>query len=245
MKRALFEILQAGRAEQTSIALVTELKTGRQAVVSKGKASGDLPLTASQLKAVVEAAKANNSGILPTSTPDDHGQLFVKAFNPPLRLFIVGAVHIAQTLAPLAALAGYEVTVIDPRRAWATPERFPGVTLHFGWPDAALEKFALDRRSAVAVLTHDPKLDDSALSVALRSDAFYIGALGSLRTHDARCQRLRHAGFGQTDLERIHAPFGLDLGGRTPPEIAVAVVAEITETLHRDTGAARRNRRES
>jgi xanthine dehydrogenase accessory factor len=159
-------------------------------------------------------------------------QIFLQVFNPPLRMAVVGAVHIAQPLAPMAALAGFAVTVIDPRRAFATSQRFPGVELTHDWPDEALERMKPDRRTAIVTLTHDPKIDDPALEAALRSEAFYIGALGSKRTHASRLERLRASGFADNQLGRIHGPIGLALGGRSPAEIAIAILAQVTMTRH-------------
>ena len=143
----------------------------------------------------------------------------------------VGAVHIAQPLARMAALAGYLVTVVDPRTAFASDERFPGVEVSTDWPDEALEKLQLNRRTAVVTLTHDPKLDDPALATALRSDVFYIGALGSKRTHAGRLKRLGELGFGEKDFARIHGPVGLDIGAVSPSEIAISILAQITLVL--------------
>ena len=148
--------------------------------------------------------------------------------NPPARIVIIGAVHITQTLAPMATLAGYAVTIVDPRGAFATSDRFPGVTLSQDWPDEALEALQPDARTAIVTLTHDPKLDDPALAVALRSPAFYIGALGSKKTHAARLVRLRAQGFTEPDCARIHGPAGLDIGARSPAEIALSVLAQLT-----------------
>ncbi len=158
---------------------------------------------------------------------------FLAVHTPPLRLAIVGAVHIAQPLARIAREAGYDVTVIDPRAAFLTEARFPQDRLADAWPDAGLEAHGLDLRTAVVLLTHDPKLDDPALMRALRSDAFYIGALGSTRTHAKRVERLRLAGLSDAEIARIDAPIGLDIGARSPAEIAVAIVAEMTERLRR------------
>jgi xanthine dehydrogenase accessory factor len=155
----------------------------------------------------------------------------VQPFNPPLRLIVVGAVHIAQPLAKIAAQCGFEVVVVDPRGAFATEARFPGVTLSRAWPDEALEALAIDTRSAVVTLTHDPKLDDPALAVALRSPAFYVGCLGSRRTQARRLERMRDLGLDDDALARIHGPVGLDIGARSPAEIAVSILAEITERL--------------
>jgi xanthine dehydrogenase accessory factor len=165
--------------------------------------------------------------------------LFLHVQNPPLRLIIVGAVHIAQALAPMAALAGYSVSIIDPRRAFATDARFPDVTLIGEWPDEVMATMTLDRRTAVVTLTHDPKLDDPALQTALKSDVFYVGALGSKRTHAARVGRLRAAGLGEADCARIHGPVGLDIGALSPAEIAVSILAQITQVLRRSADARR------
>ena len=162
---------------------------------------------------------------------------FIEARNPAPRLVVVGAVHIAQALAPLAVTAGFAVTVIDPRTGFAAPERFPGVRIDTAWPDEALAALHPDARTAIVTLTHDPKLDDPALISALRSDAFYIGALGSSRTHAKRLDRLRALGFDDAAFSRIAAPVGLDIGARTAPEIAISVIAEIV-------GARRGKRRE-
>lgn len=158
---------------------------------------------------------------------------FVAIHNPPLRLAVVGAVHIAQPLLVMAGAAGYDVTLIDPREAFASADRFPGGRLVHDWPDAALGAHGLDTRTAVVTLTHDPKLDDPALDAALRSPVFYIGALGSTRTHAKRVARLRGAGFDEARIARIDAPIGLDIGSRSPAEIAVAILAQMTERLRR------------
>jgi xanthine dehydrogenase accessory factor len=156
---------------------------------------------------------------------------FLTVYNPPLDLALVGAVHNAQPLSAMAALAGYHVRVIDPRSAFATAERFPGVEISHDWPDDALRKAPLMPRSALVALTHDPKIDDSALTAALKSDCFYIGALGSKKTHAARRQRLKEQGFADSDLDRIHGPVGLAIGARSPGEIAIAILAEMTTRL--------------
>jgi xanthine dehydrogenase accessory factor len=177
---------------------------------------------------------ADKSGVV----EDGGRRYFLNVYNPPLRMIVVGAVHIAQPLARMAALAGYEVVIVDPRRAFATAERFPGVTLIGDWPDDALTELAPDVRTAVVTLTHDPKIDDPALTEALNSEAFYVGALGSTRTHAKRLQRLRDKGFDERALGRIHGPVGLDIGALSPAEIAVSIIAEITQ-VRRGGGAAR------
>ena len=162
-------------------------------------------------------------------------ETFVAVHNPPLRMVIVGAVHIAQALAPMARLAGWDVTLIDPREAFGSETRFPGEAISHDWPDAALDAHGIDARTAVVTLTHDPKLDDPAIERALRSDVLYLGCLGSTRTHAKRVARLEGLGFGPEEISRIHAPVGLDIGARSPGEIAVSVLAEITRVLR--TGA--------
>ena len=159
------------------------------------------------------------------------GDTFVAVLNPPLRLVVVGGVHIAQPLVEMARLAGYAPTVVDPREAFASPDRFPDTALRHDWPDEALGALDLDGRCAVVALTHDPKLDDPALGVALRSEAFYVGALGSTRTHAKRVARLTEAGLSEAERGRLHAPIGLDIGASTPAEIAVAILAEMTARL--------------
>ncbi|MEP5632212.1 MAG: XdhC family protein [Tateyamaria sp.] len=162
---------------------------------------------------------------------EDDGHTFVAIHNPPLRLAIVGAVHIAQALVPMARTAGFDPVVIDPRGAFGSEARFPGETLMDDWPDEALATFDLDTRSALVLLTHDPKLDDPALHVALKSDAFYIGALGSTRTHAKRVERLSEAGFSADQIARIHGPVGLNIGAASPSEIAVSILAQMVQRL--------------
>jgi xanthine dehydrogenase accessory factor len=203
--------LQAARAAGTPVALLTRLADGEQHLFPLD----DVP---AGLTAAAQAALASDK-----AGPVEGGW-FVQPHNPPLRMIVVGAVHVAQALAPLAAMMGFDVTIVDPRRAFATTERFEGVTLNHEWPDEAMEALAPDARTAVVTLTHDPKLDDPALDVALRSPAFYIGALGSKRTHAKRLERL--AAHGPA-LERIAAPVGLDIGAVTAPEIALSIIAQV------------------
>ncbi len=226
MKREIFDRLRKARAEKRTVVVVTELATGRQALIEDEVTSGDLALDAEGLAAAKAAAREDVSG------PLGEGELFAQVFSPPLRLFVVGAVHIAQSLVPMASLAGYDVTVIDPRRAFASDSRFPQVTLVQNWPDEALAALQPDHRSAIVTLTHDPKLDDPALDQALKSEAFYIGSLGSKRTHAKRLQRLEGRGFGSKELERIHGPVGLAIGAKSPAEIAIAILAQITQARH-------------
>jgi xanthine dehydrogenase accessory factor len=226
--RILDAVIAAGR-ESRSLALATDLATGRQLLVDEGAAEGDLTLNAAALAEVRRALHSDRNLTLETS----EGRIFVEVFSPPRRCFVVGAVHIAQPLVQMLKLADYAVTVIDPRGSFATEARFPGVELTQEWPDEALERLKPDHRSAVVTLTHDPKLDDPALVVGLRSDCFYIGALGSRRTHAARCSRLAELGFGESDLARIHGPIGLAIGAVSPAEVAVSIVAQMTQILRR------------
>ena len=228
MKRALFDQLSKARADKRPVVLVTELDTGNQVLVEADDVSGTL--ADDVIAAAREALVSGRSATLEASAG---GRVFLHVFNPPLRLFIVGAVHIAQALAPMAAMLDYSVTVIDPRRAFASPRRFDEIRVLNGWPDEALAEEAPDARSAVVTLTHDPKLDDPALRAALASDAFYIGCLGSRRTHGKRLERLAAAGFDDASLARLHGPVGLDIGARSPAEIATAILAEMIRRLRR------------
>jgi len=228
MKRASLDRLLAERAAKRPVALVTSLDGGGQSLVTAEETHGDLALPLRIVAAARTALRSDRSGTVEA----ERVRYFIRVYNPPLRMAVIGAVHIAQALAPMAALAGYEVTVIDPRRAFATEVRFPGVRLVPDWPDEALGALRPDRRTAVVTLTHDPKLDDPALEVTLRSAAFYIGALGSARTQAKRLRRLQELGFTDEQLSRIHGPIGLKLGGRAPAEIAIAILAEATQVLH-------------
>ena len=164
---------------------------------------------------------------------EEDGDTFVAIHNPPLRLVIVGAVHIAQALVPMAQVAGFDAVVIDPREAFGSQARFPDAQVINDWPDAAMITVGVDTRSAIVLLTHDPKLDDPALHIALRSDAFYIGALGSKRTHASRVARLEEAGFTAADIARINGPVGLDIGAASPPEIAVSILSQMIQALRK------------
>lgn len=238
MKRDITERLLAARKAGRPVALVTDLGTGLQTLVYEDAVHGGFGLEDDLLAEVRERLRQDRSGLLTDQEDEEDGvQLFVQTHNPPLRLLVVGAVHIAQALAPLAALTGYAVTVIDPRGSFATESRFPGVALHDSWPDEALTDLKIDNRTAVVTLTHDPKLDDPALLVALRSPAFYVGSLGSKRTHAKRLERLKEQGVTDAELTRIHAPVGLDIGAVTPAEIALSVMAQIT-AVRRKAGAA-------
>ena len=246
---ALLEAVDAKRM----VVLATDLSDGRQAlffpldphaepVADEGAgavgAADGARLAADEV--VLTAAEAAARADASTLAQDSGGrEVFLRVYGPPHRLVVVGAVHIAQPLARMAAELGLDVVVVDPRRAFASEERFPGVALVREWPVEALEALAPDHRTAVVTLSHDPKLDDPALEAALASPAFYVGALGSRRTHAARVERLTEAGVSAEALERLHAPVGLDIGARTPAEVAVAVLAEVVVALrrHRPGGA--------
>jgi xanthine dehydrogenase accessory factor len=213
LKLALLEELRAARRAHLPVALLTWLDGSDQQLVAA--APGPLGV------AVADAMRTDRAVVV--------DGVLVEPHNPPARLIVVGAVHVAEPLSRMAAIAGFTVTIVDPRRAWATAERFPGQTLVTEWPDAAIDALAPDARTAVVTLTHDPKLDDPALVAALRSPAFYIGCLGSTKTHAARRDRL--AAAGATDLDRLHGPVGLRIGARSPAEIAVSILGEIIATL--------------
>jgi xanthine dehydrogenase accessory factor len=228
MTPEILATLNADRAAKRPVALVTDLATGAQKLLYPLEPAGDqnTPIFAAARKALIEDR--------PTQTEIDGQHYFINVFNPPLRLIIVGAVHIAQPLSQIAKLAGYHVSVIDPRTAFATAERFPGIDLVTQWPDAAMAGLAPDTRTAVVLVTHDPKLDDPALHVVLRSQAFYIGALGSKKTQGSRQARLEQAGFDAQARARIHGPVGLNINAKSPAEIAVSIMAEITQVLRRE-----------
>ncbi|MGK7861392.1 XdhC family protein [Falsiroseomonas sp. E2-1-a4] len=221
--------LNAARAAKRPVALLTRLPDGAQRLSIDDAVPEALAAAAA---AALRADKARNVAL-------DGETWFIHPHNPPLRLVVVGAVHIAQALVPMAATLGYAVTVVDPRRAFATEERLGAeVAISGDWPDEAMTALAPDTRTAVVTLTHDPKLDDPALEVTLRSPAFYIGCLGSRKTHAKRLERLREAGLTEAELARIHAPVGLDIGAITAAEIAVSILAQIVAARR---GAASEN----
>jgi xanthine dehydrogenase accessory factor len=229
MRRAQLEQLQAAIEARRPVVALTTLATGVQHLVHPGD-----PLPDDLNAAVAEAVRTDRSGVVKTAAGEE---VFINVFNPALRMVIIGAVHISQALIPMAKAAGYDCRVIDPRTAFASGERFAGVKLDARWPDEALPDLALDRRTAFVALTHDPKIDDPALTIALTSDCFYVGALGSSRTHAKRRERLAAAGCSQTTLERIRAPIGLDIGAIGAPEIAISIMAEVTALLRGKGGA--------
>jgi xanthine dehydrogenase accessory factor len=226
MRFDILKVLNAERAARRAVFVVTDEASGDQRLVKAADIAGD------PLRAVLEAhLRSGKSGM--EETPQ--GKVFVTAYVPPPRLVITGAVHISQALAPMAGLLGYDVTIVDPRTAFATPERFPDVKLIPEWPDVALPPLAIDRYTAFVALTHDPKIDDPALLHALARDCFYIGALGSRKTHGRRLERLKAQGASDAALARIHAPIGLAIGAVSPPEIAVAILGQMTARLRLPT----------
>lgn len=210
LPEAMLADLVAARAARKPVAYVVDLDTGTRALHQTG---------------FEQRFRMDRSGF------EDGTRQFVAIHNPPLRLIVVGAVHIAQALLPMAQMAGYDPVLVDPRETFASPARFPGQRIMNDWPADAVAEVGLDTRSALVLLTHDPKLDDPALEIALRSGAFYIGALGSKRTHAKRVARLHEAGFSADEIARIHGPVGLDIGAASPSEIAISVIAQMTQVL--------------
>ena len=217
MTPELLAALTAAKAAKRPVALATRLPGGEQLLLPSPDASAELA------QAAARALQRDESGTVKLSD----GEWFLDIHNPPLRLVVVGAVHIAQALVPMAAQIGWSVVVVDPRRSFATDERFPNVTISTDWPDEAMDALAPDSRTAVVTLTHDPKLDDPALDRALRSEAFYIGALGSRKTHAARLKRLRELGHDDAAMARIRGPVGLPIEAVTAAEIGLSILAEL------------------
>jgi xanthine dehydrogenase accessory factor len=228
VKLDILQQLNAERAARRAAIVVTDVTNGTQRLVKAADVATD-PLQ----EVLRERLRSGKSGM--AETPE--GRVFLTVHVPPPRLIAIGAVHISQALAPIARLLGYDVTVVDPRTAFATPERFPDVPVIAGWPDVALPPLNVDRYTAFVALTHDPKVDDPALLHAFERDCFYIGALGSKKTHARRLERLKGQGASDADLARIHAPIGLPIGAVSPPEIAVAIMGEITAALRLERGA--------
>ena len=208
----VLEALVSARAAREAVAYVTSIQGGAGRLEREGHS---------------ERFRMDRSGL------EADGRSFVVIHNPPLRMLVIGAVHIAQALVPMARIAGYDPVLIDPRESFASEVRFPGETLIHDWPDEGVRGFGLDARTALVLLTHDPKLDDPALEAALRSEVFYIGALGSKRTHAARVERLAALGFSDAEIARVHGPVGLDIGAAGPSEIAVSILAQVTQVLRR------------
>ena len=222
MKLEVLRRLNAERAARRAAIVVTDVASGNERLVTADAVDGD------PLKDVLkERLRTGKSGM--AETPE--GRVFLTVHVPPPRLVITGAVHISQALAPIARVVGYDVTIVDPRTAFASIERFPDVKVIAEWPDVALPPLGIDRYTAFVALTHDPKIDDPALTHALARECFYIGALGSKKTHGRRVERLKAQGLSDAELARIHAPIGLDIGAVSPSEIAVAIMGEITAQL--------------
>ncbi len=224
MRLAILEALNAERLARRAAALATQLKGGEVRLVKASDVAAD-PLG----EEIAARFRSGQSGIVETPA----GDVFLTISVPPPRLVVIGAVHITQALAPMAAIAGFDVTIIDPRTAFATPERFPDATLVADWPEDVLKKRPFDAYTALAAVTHDPKIDDIPIIAALQAGSFYVGALGSRKTHAKRVDRLTAAGVSAEDIARIKAPIGLDIGGRSPAELAVSVLAQVVAALRK------------
>lgn len=229
MDLALLEALNAARANRKAVLLETGLESGAQRLIREAEPQ-DGPLAA----VYAECFRSGKA----VRAETENGPVFIAAYLPPPRLIITGAVHISQALAPMAAIAGLDPIIVDPRTGFATEERFPESRVIAEWPEDALPDIGVDRYTGLAALTHDPKIDDPALQAALSSDCFYIGALGSRKTHRKRVDRLKAQGFSEDKLAGIHAPIGLAIGAASPSEIAVAILAEVVAAL-RQTGVQR------
>ncbi len=225
MKLNILSALNAERAARRAVVVITNVESGAQRLVKAADTAQD-PLRT----VLAEHLRTGKSGMEETS----EGKVFLTVYVPPPQLVITGAVHISQALAPIGKLLNYDVTIVDPRTAFASPERFPDVKIIAEWPDVALPPLNVDRYTAFVALTHDPKIDDPALLHALSRDCFYIGALGSRKTHARRVERLKQQGISDAAIARIHAPIGLDIGAVSPAEIAVAIMGQITERLHEE-----------
>ena len=222
MNLDILHTLNAERAARRAVVLVTDVDSGKQRLVKAANMAQD-PLA----DVIEKHVRMGKSGMEETA----QGRVFLTVHVPSPQLVITGAVHISQTLAPIGQMLGYDVTIVDPRTAFASVERFPDIKVIAEWPDVALPPLNVDRYTAFVALTHDPKIDDPALKHALARDCFYIGALGSRKTHAKRLARLKEAGLSDADLARIHAPIGLQIGAVSPAEIAVAIMGEITASL--------------
>jgi xanthine dehydrogenase accessory factor len=229
----LLASLNAERAARRAVALVTDMETGAAELV-KSADLARLPLAGTAKgEAVANALRQGRSAMVEV----EGRKLFLTVHVPPVKVVVTGAVHISQAMVPIAKTLGLDMIVVDPRTAFATPERFPDVPLIADWPDVALPPLGVDRYTAFVALTHDPKIDDPALEHALRAECFYIGALGSRKTHAGRVSRLQAAGFAPDAIALIHAPIGLNIGAVSPAEIAVAILGEIIAALRKDSAA--------
>ncbi|MBX9469022.1 MAG: XdhC family protein [Rhizobium sp.] len=224
MEVATLQVLNAAKRDRRGAVLVSDLTSGMSQLVTEDRVPTDA--FGQEVRTRLLSGKSGMVEI-------DGRRLFLNVHLPPPRIVVIGAVHISQALAPMAALAGFAVTIIDPRTAFATPERFAGIDLRADWPDDVFSTMPLDRYSALVAVTHDPKIDDPGLIAALEAGCFYVGALGSRKTHAKRIERLASLGFNQPIIDGIRSPIGLDIGAATPAEIAVAILAEIIQSLRR------------
>jgi xanthine dehydrogenase accessory factor len=229
MKLDILSRLNAARHKRRAAIVVTDMDNGHTRLIIESDGYRGDPLA----EELVRRFSSGASGVVPGAN------VFLTVHLPPPRLVVVGAVHISQALAPMAKLAGFDLTIVDPRTAFATGDRFPDVTLLAEWPENVLPRLSLDPFTALAALTHDPKIDDGALEAALRADCFYVGALGSRKTHGKRLERLRTLGLDEPSLTRIRAPIGVAIGAQSPAEIAVAILAEVIAALHSRAAAAK------
>ncbi len=220
MKDETLSLILSEKNNRNTIIVATDINSGEQIIINE-KNETDIN------NKILIAAKDNIIQGKSEVLEIESNKWFINITLPPLRLVTVGAVHIAQPLAEIATISGYEVIIIDPRSAFANTQRFPDIKIINEWPEVALNELAIDNRTAVVTLTHDPKLDDSALNAALKSKAFYIGSLGSKKTHKARIERLKIANFTEDEIRRIHGPIGLDIGAKSPQEIAISIISEI------------------
>ena len=220
MKDETLNLILSEKNNRNTIIVATEINSGKQIIINE---KNDTDINNKILIAAKNNIIQGKSEVLEIES----NKWFINITLPPLRLITVGAVHIAQPLAEIATISGYEVIIIDPRAAFANTQRFPDIKIINEWPEVALNELAIDNRTAVVTLTHDPKLDDSALNAALKSKAFYIGSLGSKKTHKARVQRLKIANFSEDEINRIHGPIGLAIGAKSPQEIAISIISEI------------------
>ena len=223
MTRQQLETLNEARAQRKPMALAVALDGSGERLIT--------PQEIEQSGALTEALKDGFRSDQPRIIDDEGTRTFLNISNPPLRMVVIGAVHVTQFLAPMAEIAGFDVTIIDPREGFASQDRFPDAKVMADWPDDILPDIGLDARTALVLLTHDPKIDDPALHIGLKTDCLYIGALGSKKTHAGRIERLKQAGFSEDDIARIHAPIGLNIGARGPAEIAVSILSEVTSIV--------------
>ena len=226
MKDETLSLILSEKNNRNTIIVATEINSGEQIIINE---KNDTDINNKILIAAKNNVIQGKSEILEIES----NKWFLNITLPPLRLITVGAVHIAQPLAEIATISGYEVIIIDPRAAFANNQRFPDIKIINEWPEVALNELGIDNRTAVVTLTHDPKLDDSALNAALKSKAFYIGSLGSKKTHNARIQRLKKSNFADYEINRIHGPIGLDIGAKSPQEIAISIISEIISTRNK------------